>query len=426
MLQFSAASLFTAFGLGIGVEPVVSVNDFFGPEYQDRLLGSESLDLSLLQVFWNFSSSRGNVQYSATDHHELTSRIPSRFEHAAQSGAASSKGSGVSPVTFSSTFAIVALPDTQYYSKYHEFAEHFTNQTEWIKDQVMNKGNPRNIVFVSHLGDVVHNVADQQWIRANASMSVLGSPGGSFVLPFSILPGNHDYPHLEKANDCQDFVSHFGPQRFLGAGWYGGADPSGKNSFQLFSGGGFNFIHIALEWRPHDNTPKRNVSPLEWASDVLHMYPGMPAIISTHEYLYDDNENVSDSGFFTTGGRTPSGQILFDTFVTKHDQVFMVLCGHFHRVSPMEYGGKWHQISMNDFDHPVIEVLQDFQDYPSGGHGWLRIITFNPAAGQLHFEIYSPSLDRYKQDSVNDSGRLASVFTLPFNFTSRLSKVQIH
>lgn len=139
-------------------------------------------------------------------------------------------------VASSSPFSIVVLPDTQYYSKYPENAPLFTQQTEWIKDQVKNKGNPRNIVFVSHLGDVVNDgEMMEQWKRANASMSVLGPPGGPFVVPFSILPGNHDFFATSfKFFDASNYVSHFGPNRFSGTRWYGGADPSGKNSYQFF------------------------------------------------------------------------------------------------------------------------------------------------------------------------------------------------
>merc|ERR1712070_1244772 len=103
---------------------------------------------------------------------------------------------------------------------------------------------------MGHLGDVVNDgYPVEQWERAHASMSVLGPRGGPFVVPFSILPGNHDFnASSQKASGANHYLSFFGPQHFGTAPWYGGADPSGLNSFQVFSGGGYEFLHLALEW----------------------------------------------------------------------------------------------------------------------------------------------------------------------------------
>ena len=54
----------------------------------------------------------------------------------------------------------------------------------------------------------------------------------------------------------------------------------------------------------------------------------------------------------------------------------MVLNGHYHGAGGSN-DGEYHQVSTNDYGKPVIEVLQDFQDYPNGGDGWLRIMTFD-------------------------------------------------
>ena len=48
-------------------------------------------------------------------------------------------------------FTIVVLPDTQFYSA--EFPVVYTAQTEWIANSIAS----RNILFVTHLGDVVLN-----------------------------------------------------------------------------------------------------------------------------------------------------------------------------------------------------------------------------------------------------------------------------
>ncbi len=55
-------------------------------------------------------------------------------------------------------FTIIALPDTQHYSE--AYPAIFTSQTQWIVD---NK-DARNIVFVTHEGDIVeHNNLASEW-----------------------------------------------------------------------------------------------------------------------------------------------------------------------------------------------------------------------------------------------------------------------
>lgn len=323
------------------------------------------------------------------------------------------------------SFSVVVLPDTQYYSQVPENAPLFTKQTEWIVDQVKRKGNPRNIVFVSHMGDLVqYGGVKEQWKRANASMSVLGPFGGPFVLPFSALPGNHDNVVVfarpiaaTKSSGSEQYVELFGPRRYKGAPWYGGADPSGKNSFQYFSGGGLNFLHVALEWAPNVNVPQRSPSPLEWASQVILAHPGMPVILSTHEYLND-----------RTARRTKDvGEEVFKNLVYTHDQIFLVLCGHMHDkessdVKQERDDGEFFQVSKNHLNRPVIEVIQDYQDYPHGGDGWLRILTFDQSKNELRFETYSPVLNKYQEETVVDVGPHASKFTIPLDFAERISK----
>lgn len=314
-------------------------------------------------------------------------------------------------------FSIVVLPDTQYYSKYARNSGYFTKQTEWILKEAQNPTSLWNIKFVTHLGDLVNDGWNvDQWKRADASMSVLAPPGGPYVVPFSVLPGNHDFQNISrKETGSANYLTYFGPHRFAGAPWYGGADTSGRNSFQLFEAGGFHFLHLALEWMPEDNVGKLQVSPLQWASKVLDDHPGNPVILSTHEYINDE-----------PAGRSSTGDAVFNQFVKKHDAIFLVLSGHFHNLETLgeEHAhtddGEWHQVSKNDMGRDVVEVLQDYQDYPHGGDGWLRIITFDAMRGEMRFETYSPALEEFQSQTVQDHGQRASRFSIPLNLTQRL------
>ena len=305
-------------------------------------------------------------------------------------------------------FTLVALPDTQNYANDSSNALLFTQQTQWIADQVQNQGNPRNIQFVTHLGDVVSSGDSlTQLQRANTSLSVLDG-----VIEYSVLPGNHDYASTgNKSSGSDDYIDFFGPQRFAGQSWFGGADPSGNNTYQRFTAGGYDFIHLALEWQPTLNVPFRDTSPIEWAQSVIDANPSTPVILSTHEYVDD-----------SPPGRSGAGEALWDQLVRRNDQIFMVLNGHFHSVGGTN-DGEYHQVSLNDANRPVLEVLSDYQDYPNGGDGWLRLMNFDIPNNQIKFETFSPVLNQFQTERIEDVGAFASQFELGIDFADRLVPV---
>ncbi|MEM8944571.1 MAG: metallophosphoesterase [Planctomycetota bacterium] len=284
-------------------------------------------------------------------------------------------------------------------------AQLFSQQTEWIADHIQTEANPRNIQFVSHLGDVVSNAADMvEWQRADLSMDRLDG-----IVKYSVLPGNHDYLLTSTKNSgTENYLSYFGPSRFSSQSWFGGADPSGNNSYQLFNAGGFDFLHLALEWNPTDNTPLRQLSPLDWAQSVLDANPNLPVILSTHEYVQEEPP-----------GRSVTGEELWNQLITKNDQIFMVLNGHFHRFGK-PFGGQHHQVSTNDAGRSVVEVLQNYQGFPTGGEGWLRLIDFDIPNDRLRFETYSPFLDEFLETEPAQFGTFAAQFELSIDFSTRL------
>lgn len=212
-------------------------------------------------------------------------------------------GSGKQSIYPNNPFTIVALPDTQHYVNDIDNAPLFTQQTQWIAEEALNAGNSRNIQFVTHLGDMVrsgNNLTQLQ--RADVSMDVLDG-----VVKYSVLPGNHDYDSTgNKTNGTDSFLDFFGPQRFVGKTWFGGADPSGNNSFQSFSAGGFDFIHMALEWQPTLNIPTRETSPIVWAQSIIDLNPNTPVIFSTHEYIDD-----------SPAGRSGAGESLWEQLIAR-------------------------------------------------------------------------------------------------------------
>jgi hypothetical protein len=267
-------------------------------------------------------------------------------------------------------FTIVALPDTQNYSESYPWI--FENQTEWI---VQNE-NEKNIVFVTHLGDVCNypNI-DNQWQNADNAMSILDNK-----VPYGILPGNHD---IESDRSAPEYEKYFPASRYEGYSYWGGSYDSNvlpllslspnMNNYQLFSAGGMNFIALNLQYDPPDDV-------LSWADNILSKYSNRRAIISTHVYIDTD------------GNREYAGPSIWKVLVVPHKNVFLVLCGH-------EFG--WAERIDNLDNRIVYQLLSDYQGLDQGGDGWLRIMEFVPSENTIHVSTYSPYLDQYWTNPAN-------------------------
>lgn len=152
-------------------------------------------------------------------------------------------------------FTIIALPDTQFYSR--DSSPAFAAQTQWIVDNRVLK----NIVYVAHLGDIVENAhVASEWDHASEAMSLLEDPETTGLpdgIPYGVAVGNHDQnPQGNPAgNSTQLYNTYFGESRFSGRGYYGGHFGSSNDShFSLFSAGGMDFIVIYLEYDPSSDS----------------------------------------------------------------------------------------------------------------------------------------------------------------------------
>jgi hypothetical protein len=292
---------------------------------------------------------------------------------------------GQKPAEEARPFSLIVLPDTQLYTC--TYPEIYYEQTRWIKENAEKE----NIVFVSHVGDIVQNGAAEpaEWDVANKAMSALDG-----VVPWAVAIGNHDYETPGNPEGvATTYIKFFGPDRFKDYPWYGGSSPDNLSSYQFFSGGGRKFMIIHLESDTRDET-------LAWAEAVLKEHPDVPAIVSLHIYL--NNGGRRPTHYFRRSA-CASPEDIWNKLIKKHPQIFMVLCGH--------VGAEYHQLSTNDAGEKVFELLTDYQHLANGGNGWLRIIRFVPEEDEIQVKTYSPTLKSYKTGPLCD-------FALPFSFAT--------
>ncbi|MBN2473005.1 MAG: metallophosphoesterase [Pirellulales bacterium] len=254
----------------------------------------------------------------------------------------------------SSGFSVVLLPDTQFYSE--TFADTYLAQTEWIRARAAAERTR----FVIHLGDIVDNATvEEEWKVADRAHRVLDG-----VVPYSVLPGNHD----GAPGETELYNKYFPPRRFEHYPWYGGhAGQKNDNNVALFNAACMKFLVLNLEYNPGDET-------LQWANDVVAQHADRRVIVATHEYMGPK-------------GRRPPGEKIFEQLVRKHENIFLVVCGHVGAIAQ--------QVSANDAGGQVHEVLCDYQNLPEGGGGWLQVLRFLPEQNQIVIEAYSPLSDEH-------------------------------
>lgn len=285
-------------------------------------------------------------------------------------------------------FTVAVFPDTQNFSMNHP--EVYLAMCRWIADN----RERWNIVFASHVGDIVNDDTDRQWANARAAHDVLARAG----LPMGLAIGNHDGGDTFRLHMVGErYLANFGPGApydasdpskgtFAEQPWYGGSSASGLSSYQLLppeSTGGVPmlFLHLEVGLRSEE---------VAWAADVVRTHGERVVVLATHRYLYDYRIMRGRFGPYVHEqfdprylGQSVDGDGLFEGLIGASPNIAMVWCGH--------VDGEYRQVSTNVAGLPVHEHLQDFQSFsPRGGNGWFRLYTFDPAAGEIRVNTVSP------------------------------------
>jgi len=363
-------------------------------------------------------------------------------------------------------FTIAVIPDTQNYIDYrHQRDAGFAlDASELFIQQMQDVSERDDVVFIAAVGDVwQHQSIAMDPAHAARGMSAIPNPffatelaatprtrdyelpraiqGYRIVhdagIPFGVAPGNHDYdamwsvagypPNLDKPRSeltltpadigllhlggLDNFRSVFGASTefFRDKPWYVDSFRGGADSAQVFSAGGYRFLHITLEMSADD-------AALAWAAAVIERHPGYPTIVTTHDYLDTRGERRSNPIIdlkVADPEHHNSAEQVWDKLVSAYDQVFLVLSGHHH--------GQALRIDNNRYGHKVYQVLADYQgrgqvgieagvppdprrSRPRGlGDGWYRLMRFElgGAAPMVTVQTWSSYYRRFSGEQPN-------------------------
>lgn len=313
-----------------------------------------------------------------------------------------------------SRFSLGVLPDTQFYSRYttpetgnlakgRYASEPYRAQTEWLAEHQ----DELNMPFATHLGDVVdQSEVDGEWKVADDAMSVLDNS----QLNYSILPGNHDLwgsqDEVEKTPEgtTTPYSHYFSAERAAGNETFQGRfdKPNRESEYHIFEAEGQKYLVLAMAWRADDEA-------LDWAQKAIDEHPDLPVILTTHEALNIDGEgNVFYSEAY--------GEHLWDKFIKKNDQVFLVMGGHHH--------GAGYRVDHNDAGHDVVSILQDYQMAYQGGNGLMGVLEFDLTGNELEMQALSPWVAAKPADSLTQFDEVTlegkgDSYHVPLNFAER-------
>ncbi|MDN0198529.1 LamG-like jellyroll fold domain-containing protein [Streptomyces sp. S.PNR 29] len=292
-------------------------------------------------------------------------------------------------------FTLAVMPDTQYLFDGPSIDR---APVEASLRYLLEHGGDKNIVFLSHLGDLTQNGAAEEFAAIGDAFRLLDRQG----VGYSVLAGNHD---VKSSTDDQrgptPYLDAFGPRRFQGRPTFGGASSDGYNTFHLFRAAGREWLVLALDWRLSEKG-------YAWAEDVIARHPRTPVILTTHELVAEDDSLSS------------YGQQLWDQLVKDHDQIFLTLNGH--------YWPAGRAIRANAAGHDVHLHLTNYQNRYFGGAAMIRLYHFDLDRNVIDVETVSPWILGRAADGLNELERQeielsgdADRFTVEIDFADRFS-----
>ena len=328
-----------------------------------------------------------------------------------------------SPQSQARSFTIIALPDTQNAVSYDhqkaagypfDAADQFLGQMRFIAQNVQSAGG--DVAFVTSLGDNWNHAStaidpghqargfksiEDAELSPRPETRAIEMPtvkkGWEMIagkVPFSVVPGNHDYDASWKAEPAgpvhfgglDNFRQVFGAETpfFKGQSWYVASNDGGADSAQVFEAGGYRFLHLGLTFQAPN-------SSLKWAEEVMARYPGLPTIVTTHDCLDPRGERKPYPGIDNSllDPEDNNSEAIWQKLLSQQDQVFLVLCGH--------QSGQSRRVDPNKLGHAVHQVMADYQERRQTGDGWLRLLTFDMAADTptIHVRTYSPHYGKF-------------------------------
>lgn len=225
-------------------------------------------------------------------------------------------------------YSIAVIPDPQVMTHW------LHGNLPSISEYIIEKDESHNVAMALCVGDNADGVAsshpqldmDYQLGAIKKEYDKLYDAG----IPWATTPGNHDYDNNSPASrGLVDYNKYFSHDELMDYDYFGDVYKDGEtqNAYYLIEECGVKYLIISIEFGANDNV-------LDWANEVVEQYPDRRVIVFTHAYIGGDGEVINGSSAhrpssygFAKGACNDPYQI-FDKFIKKHSNIFMVFSGH--------------------------------------------------------------------------------------------------
>lgn len=275
-----------------------------------------------------------------------------------------------SPNTEEYAYSFAVVGDTQIMNR--AYPDGFAGIYDWILDNVESK----KIKCVIGLGDITDKDEPTEWERAVAQADRMYEEN----VPFTMAIGNHDT--VAKFNQYMSCDSNAAQLEGIYEGGY-------QNAWRTLTVGDTDYLILILEYGPRDEV-------LEWAGGVIEAHPNHKVIVTTHCYLYHDGTTL-DSGDTCppkndVHPERNNGDDMWDKFVSKYENIVMVLSGHDPSDSVIMTP------AVGDNGNVVCQFLIDPQGVDpkyQNGTGLVALLCFSEDGHRCRVEYYSTVKQKY-------------------------------
>ena len=252
------------------------------------------------------------------------------------------------------------------------------NNLSKIYDWIVANADDKKMAHVFGLGDITDNNKTAEWEHAKTEIDKLNG-----VVPYSLVRGNHDGLKTEEVNINNYFYKDNAAYTDQFEEFY---SDTMANSYRRFFAGNEKYLLLTLEYCPSDDE-------LTWANGIIEKYSDHKVIITTHAYLSKDGDPLSldEVGVISTDGSANAGQEMWNTLISQHENIFLVLSGHID----VDYVVATQQVGK--YGNTVTQMLINPQklDEQVAASGMVTMLYFSEDGSIVDVETYSTVRGEY-------------------------------
>ena len=193
---------------------------------------------------------------------------------------------------------------------------------------------------------------------------------------WATTPGNHDYDdNCSSTRNLTYYNKYFSHEEIKTYDYFGGVFKEGQtqNAYYLFEAAGVPYLVMSIEFGASDDV-------LDWANTIVSANPTRRVIVFTHAFVGPDGEIIDRTmphsptsyGTWAKNNGANSPAEIYDKFIKKHENMFMVFSGHVPTDNIIR------KETVGDHGNKISSYLIDAQGVmASGCYSILSLLTFD-------------------------------------------------